>query len=299
MTFIKVPAQEEIEKVLRRSAAADGITTKQIWYSFILERARRDTSEPMNYHRELAIALKAAQEAGSLLLRYAARLPPAEMKADRSPVTRADRASEALIRRRLQAAFPRDGFLGEESRGVTGKNDRTWIVDPLDGTRPFLHAIPTWSVLIALEEAGEPVVGVIRLPALDQTCWAERGSGAFLNGKRIRVSKASSHAKAMGTALGFAEKAGRPEGKRLLSLMRSWDYAYGFMDAFSYVCVAAGRLDIAVNLLDKPWDCAAAACIVREAGGVFSDIRGRQTVRGGSIILSNGLLHRSALRCLK
>jgi histidinol-phosphatase len=250
----------------------------------------------MNYKRELAIALKTAKEAEELLLGYAKRMPPVKFKADRSPVTAADRASEALIRRRLHAAFPHDGFLGEETDAVPGKNNRQWVVDPLDGTRPFLRGIPTWSVLIALEDAGEPVVGVIHLPALKLSCWASRGNGAFLNGKRVHVSKISSPGKAMGSALGFVEKAGRPEGKQLLSLMRSWDYAYGFMDAFSYVCVAGGRLDIAVNLLDKPWDCAAAACIVREAGGTYSDIRGRRTVHGGSIILSNGLLHTAALR---
>jgi histidinol-phosphatase len=252
----------------------------------------------MDYKRELATALKTAGEAGALLLKYARRMPAVTLKGDRSPVTGADRASESLIRRRLREAFPHDGFLGEESGVAPGKNGRLWIVDPLDGTRPYLRGIPTWSVLIALVERNGPVVGVIRLPALGLTCSASRGDGAFLNGKRIRVSRVSSPRKAMGTALGFVEKAGRKEGKKLLSLMRSWDYAYGFMDAFSYVCVAAGQLDIAVNLLDRPWDCAAAACIVREAGGAFSDIRGRQTVFGGSAVLSNGLLHASALRRL-
>jgi histidinol-phosphatase len=252
-------------------------------------------NENMNYKHELDTAVRTAREAGALLLGYAKRIPRVKIKKDRSPVTTADRASENLIRRRLLSRFPGDGFLGEESGSVPGKSGRRWIVDPLDGTRPFLHGIPTWSVLIAFEKAGEPVAGVIHLPALALTCWGARGRGAFLNGKRIRVSKVSSFEKAAGTALGFVEKAGRPEGKRLLSLMRSWDYAYGFMDAFSYVCVACGSLDVAVNLLDKPWDCAAAACIVGEAGGKYSDIKGRAIVYGGSCVLSNGILHRSAL----
>jgi histidinol-phosphatase len=251
----------------------------------------------VNYKRELGIALKTAREAGALLLEYAKRIPPATLKKDRSPVTAADRASEAVVRRRLRAAFPRDGFLGEESGRFVGKSNRQWIVDPLDGTRPFLRGIPTYSVLIALEEADEPVMGVIHLPAMKITCWASRRKGAFLNGIPIHVSKTGSLAGGMGTALGFVERAGRPEGKRLLALMRSWNYAYGFMDAYSYICVASGRLDIAVNLIDKPWDCAAAACIVREAGGAFSDLTGKRTVHGGSIILSNGLLHKSTLRC--
>jgi histidinol phosphatase-like enzyme (inositol monophosphatase family) len=250
----------------------------------------------MPYTSELAIALKAAKEAGAVQRAYEKKPFGIELKADLSPVTEVDRACETLIRRGLLSEFPGDGFYGEESPRLPGKSGRQWIVDPLDGTRPFLRGIPTYSVLVALEEAGDPVVGVIHLPAMDLTCWASRGGGAFLNGTRLRVSKVSSPGAALGTALGFVEKADRPAGKRLLALMRSWDYAYGFMDAYSYVCVASGRLDIAVNLLDKPWDCASAACIVREAGGAFSDIKGRPTVHGGSIILSNGLLHKSAVR---
>ncbi|MGA2508264.1 MAG: inositol monophosphatase [Chitinispirillaceae bacterium] len=254
----------------------------------------------MGYDRELTVALRAAKEAGAVQLARAKKLPRVELKADASPVTDVDRKCEALIRRRLVTAFPRDGFMGEETPRVPGTNGRQWIVDPLDGTRPYLRGIPTYSVLIALEEKGDPVVGVIHLPAMAITCWASHGGGAFCNGTRIRVSRVSSFTRAIGTAFGFVEKAGQkagqPQGKRLLKLMRSWNYAYGFMDAYSYVCVASGKLDIAVNLLDKPWDCASAACIVREAGGKFSDIKGISTVHGGSIVLSNGNLHKAALR---
>ena len=249
----------------------------------------------MKYKQELAEALKIAEEAGTIQRSYEQRLPVAEKKEDFSPVTEVDRACEGLIRCRLLSLFPGDGFLGEESTPVPGKSGRQWIVDPLDGTRPYLHGIPTYSVLIALEEEELPVLGVILLPALGITCWATRGSGAFLNGDAIHVSGTGSLEAAMGTAFGFREKADQPEGRQLFSLMRRWDYAYGFMDAYSYVCVASGRLDLAVNLLDKPWDCAAAACIVREAGGHFSDINGAPSTHNGSIILSNGVLHREAL----
>jgi histidinol-phosphatase len=250
----------------------------------------------MDYSRELSGALKAAEKAGLFLQRSATTLPHIEIKADGSPVTEIDRMSESIIRDSLLSDFKNDGFLGEESGEVTGPSGRRWIVDPLDGTRPYLRAIPTWSVLIALEEEGEPVVGVIYLPAMGLTCSAARGNGAFLNKKAIHVSSCSTLKTAFGSALGFVEKADETSGKRLFRLMRSWDYSYGFMDAYSYVCVASGSLDIAVNLLDKPWDCASAACIVREAGGVFSDINGRKTVHGGSIILSTIALHKEALR---
>jgi fructose-1,6-bisphosphatase/inositol monophosphatase family enzyme len=207
-----------------------------------------------------------------------------------------DRACETLIRERLLKAFPTDGFLGEETPALAGSGGRRWIVDPLDGTRPYLRGIPTHSVLIALEEEDKPVVGIIHLPAMNITCWATRGNGAYKNGKPIRVSTVSSIAGVTGTALGFREKADSGEGRALLTLMRAWDYAYGFMDAYSYVCIASGNLDLAVNLLDKPWDCASAACIVAEAGGTYSDIAGERSIHNGSIILSNGLVHEEALR---
>lgn len=249
----------------------------------------------MTYSHELALALKAAEEAGAIQLKFEHNHPAIEFKGDRSPVTEVDRKCESLIQDRLMSAFPADGFYGEESGRIAGTSGRQWIVDPLDGTRPYLRGIPTYSVLIALEDAGDPVVGIIHHPALKITCWAARKSGAFLNGIPIHVSSAGSFDKTLGSAIGFVEKADSPEGKLLFNLVRTWDYLYGFMDAYTYVCVASGKIDIVVNLLDKPWDCAGAACIVREAGGKFSDIRGVPTVHSGSIVLSNGILHDQAL----
>jgi histidinol-phosphatase len=247
------------------------------------------------YKQELTLALKVAEEAGEVQRKYEHDLPAIEIKGDRSPVTDVDRECESLIRDRLISAFPHDGFCGEESGKSTGTSGRQWIVDPLDGTRPYLRGIPTYSVLIALEDDGDPVAGVIHLPAMKSTCWASRGGGAFLDGNSIHVSSTATFDRTLGSAIGLIEKADSPEGRQLFNLVRSWDYVYGFMDAFSYVCVASGKIDIAVNLLDKPWDCASAACIVREAGGKFSDISGVPTVHNGSIILSNGLLHDQAL----
>jgi histidinol-phosphatase len=231
-------------------------------------------------------------------LRHASKLQnlSIEVKSDRSPVTEVDRGCESLIHTMVSSEFPEDGFYGEESGATEGSGGRRWIVDPLDGTRPYLRGIPTFSVLIALEEDAEPVVGVIHLPALGITCWAAKGAGAFLNGKAIHVSRVKTLAASMGSVLGLIEKAHTREGRKLLALMRAWDYSYGFMDAYSYVCVACGKLDIAISLIDKPWDRASAACIVREAGGMFSDLRGNPTFYEKSFILSNGLVHGAAVR---
>jgi len=249
----------------------------------------------MSYDEELKIALECAKEAGMRQIEFQNKIKQIEIKNDLSPVTNVDKECERIIKDTLLARFPHDGFLGEESESITGNSTRTWMVDPLDGTRPFIRGIPTHSVLIALEEQSTPVLGIIHLPAMDLTCWAVKGGGAFLNGKQIHVSSTNTLDKSIGSALGFRECAETSDGKRLFTLMRRWDYAYGFMDAYSYVCIASGSLDLCVNLLDKAWDCAAAACIVTEAGGRYSDIKGNNSVHNGSIVLSNGLIHEEIL----
>jgi histidinol-phosphatase len=249
----------------------------------------------MAYRQEVKIALEAAAAAGEIQMRRRAELLEVTKKSDASPVTEVDRLCELTIRDLIRRHFPCDGFLGEETGEEKGTSGRRWIVDPLDGTRPYIRRIPTHSVLIALEDGDDVAVGCMNLPALKETYWASKGGGAFLNGESLHVSTVAGLEEVLGCALGFVEKKATRDAARLLELMGRWGYAYGFMDAYSYGCIAAGRIDASVNLLDKPWDCAAAACIVREAGGRFSDIRGRPTVHSGSIILTNGLVHDAIL----
>lgn len=249
----------------------------------------------MNYDQELAVARDVALAAGKIQLESLGTLLRTETKPDSSPVTEVDKRCEEIIRDTLTKRFPRDGFLGEESGNVAGQSGRKWIVDPLDGTRPFIRGIPTFSVLIALEEGGKIVTGCIHLPALKETYWACRGGGAFLNGTHIHVSKKCSLAEAMGSAIGYVQRADTTDGKALLQLMRRWGYAYGFMEAYTYGAVAAGRIDVCVNLLDQPWDCAAGVCIIEEAGGKFTDLHGKPSVYNGSVVFTNGLLHEVVL----
>lgn len=248
------------------------------------------------WDKESDVAVRAALEAGKIQMERRGSALDIERKGDNSPVTPIDRRCEDKIREVILSAFPGDGFLGEEGGESGSSNGRRWIADPIDGTRPFIRGIPTHSALIALEEDGEPVVGVIHLPAMGITCRAAKGGGAYLNGERIGVSPTARLSDAMGSALGMIEYADKPEGRKLLDFMRSLDYVYGFMDAYSYALLACGKLDACVNLLDKPWDCAAAACIITEAGGRFSAINGEKTVYGGSIVLTNGILHDDVLR---
>jgi len=249
----------------------------------------------MTYNQELRVALDAARAAGEIQLAHLGKILAVETKSDCSPVTEVDRSCESIIRDMIRRNFPRDGFLGEESGEEKGSSGRKWIVDPLDGTRPYIRGVPTHSVLIALEDGNAMAVGCMHLPALRETYWASKGDGAFLNNRRLRVSGASKLVDVFGSAFGYVEKSGTPEGARLLRLMGSWGYAYGFMDAYTYGCIAAGRIDASVNLLDKPWDCAAAACIIEEAGGRFSDLHGEASVYNGACVLSNGLVHEAVL----
>ena len=250
------------------------------------------------FDAELEVAKRAAHAAGAIHL---SRRGAGEVsfKADASPVTEVDRRCEALIRGELLGAFPADGFLGEESGSAAGSSGRTWIVDPLDGTRPYIRGIVTHAVLIALEDAAGPALGVIHLPAMDLTCWAARGGGAFCNGQPARVSATAALADALGSGLGFVQRFDEPIGARLFALLRRTGYSYGFMDAYSYVCLATGRIDFCVNLLDMPWDCAAAAAIVAEAGGRWSNADGAESVHRGTFVGSNGVLHQAVLDALR
>jgi histidinol phosphatase-like enzyme (inositol monophosphatase family) len=249
----------------------------------------------MAYEAELQTACDAALKAGDVQMDMKKNLTGVMRKKDRSPVTDVDRLCESMLRDTLLGKFPQDGFLGEETGRYEGTSGRTWIVDPLDGTRPYIRGIPTHSVLIALEDGGEPVTGVMHLPAMRETYRARKGGGAYLNDTAIHVSTASDISQSMGSALGIIEKAGSSTAGCLAELMKACDYMYGFMDAYSYGCIAAGRLDLCVNLLDSPWDCAAAACVVSEAGGNYSDITGNRNIYNGSIVFTNGILHRTVL----
>jgi histidinol phosphatase-like enzyme (inositol monophosphatase family) len=251
------------------------------------------------YSEELRFALSIAQKAGLIQHSGFCTTHTIAEKDDRSPVTEIDTECETVIRAAIEKRFANDGYIGEESGTRQGTTGRQWVVDPLDGTRPYIRGIPTYSVLIALLENHCPVLGVIHLPSLNRTYYAAHGEGAFCNDTPIHVSSTREIGTVFGSALGFIQHADAGEGQALLSFMQQWSYCYGFMDAFSYGAVASGALDICVNLLDNVWDCAAAACIVSEAGGEYSDIHGNRSVENGSIILSNGFVHGNALTYFK
>ena len=205
-----------------------------------------------------------------------------EVKADLTPVTEADRAVEAELRRMLAAERPDDAVLGEEE-GEAGSGSRRWIVDPIDGTRNYSRGIPIWATLVALETDGTVQLGVVSAPALSRRWWAERGAGAFVNGEPIDVSGV---ARIEDAVLSFALENEVPAIVR-----RAW-HVRGFGDFWPYMLVAEGCVDGAVDAMGiSEWDLAAMQVVVEEAGGRFSDAEGVSRIDGGSAVASNGLIH--------
>jgi histidinol-phosphatase len=238
---------------------------------------------------DLALALRLADTADAISLpNYRSGLA-IETKPDLTPVTEADRAVEAQLRRILADERPADAILGEE-QGAAGTGARRWILDPIDGTRNYARGIPLWASLLALEESGVTRVGVVSAPALRQRWWAERGEGAFANGDRIHVSAVSEVGEAV---LSFSIENEVPALAR-----RAW-HARGLGDFWAHMLVAEGAVDGAVDAIGvSEWDLAAVQVVVEEAGGRFSDFSGEARMDGGTAISSNGLLHDELLAAM-
>jgi histidinol-phosphatase len=253
---------------------------------------------------DLQAAIAAAKAAGQLQRRRFRGHQLVEMKADDTPVTVTDRQSEERIRAALEAAAPGRAFLGEESAAKAEASaplasGSRWIVDPLDGTKKFVRGLPFFGPCIALERDGDLVAGVIHLPALGDTFWAERGAGAFRNGTPIRVSAEARLDRAYVVYSNEPEFYRRGWGDTLRRLIESTYHNPGFLDLYSYAALAAGWIDAVVMVGESPWDTAAAQVIVEEAGGRLSDFRGAHTVYSGSTIATNGQLHEPLVRLLR
>lgn len=235
---------------------------------------------------DLELALDLADAADAISLPCFRSGLAVETKPDLTPVTEADRAVEAEVRRRLAAERPDDAVLGEEE-GTSGGGSRRWILDPIDGTRNYARGVPVWATLLALEDAGVVRLGVVSAPALGRRWWAERGQGAFAGGERMEVS---SVARVEDSVLTFAYEDGVPDIAR-----RAW-HVRGLGDFWAHMLVAEGAVDGAVDALGvSEWDLAAVQVIVEEAGGRFSDFSGVPRIDGRGAITSNGLLHEELL----
>ena len=247
----------------------------------------------MRLRPETVVAVAAARAAGRILQHWFGRVGPVELKSARDPVTRADRASEREIRTRLRRRFPAIGFLGEEGGAVAAGPDGRWIVDPLDGTVAFVAGLPTFAVSIGLERHGQLEVGVILFPRLRELFVAERGQGAWLNGRRIRVTRTTELDRCVVSLWHepglWRDRSMRERIARVGAAVRSVTMVGA---CFSLAYVAAGRLDAYWERQAHPWDVAAGALLVREAGGRVTGGAGQPfDVEAPTIIASNGRIH--------
>jgi histidinol-phosphatase len=251
----------------------------------------------VNQEGVLEVALEAAREAGALALRYFTGSFEVTVKADRTPVTQADREAEEAIVARLAAALPDIGFLGEEF-GVRGPQGRRWIIDPIDGTKNFVRGIPYWATLIALEEAGEVILGVVHAPATGDFLWAQRGRGAFANGRPLRVSAVDHLAGATVLHSSLTDFLSGPHWTGLRRLAERAERTRGFGDYFGYTFVLRGQAELMVEADLKPWDLAPFTVLFEEAGGRLTDFEGQPTIYTGTALATNGRLHPEALAVL-
>jgi histidinol-phosphatase len=252
----------------------------------------------MNPSPELAAALEAAEAAARLIREHYARGTEARLKADGSPVTAADLAAEQAIRAVLAARFPRHAFFGEET-GRSGAGEALWLVDPIDGTKAFVRGYPMFSTQIALRRGGELVLGVSSAPLYGELAFAERGQGAWLNGRRLRVSAvASLEAAALSTG-NLKTLAGGPGWARLGAIVRRLDRIRGYGDFLHFHLLAAGRIDAVLESDVNILDIAALVTIVEEAGGRVTTLDGAPIgLDSTSVLATNAALHASLLAAL-
>jgi histidinol-phosphatase len=252
------------------------------------------------YDDDLRFAHVLADDADAQTMqRFRARDLRIEIKADASPVSDADRATEEAIRRTLSRARPRDAIVGEEM-GTEGWGSRRWVVDPIDGTKNYLRGVPVWATLIGLMVEEEVVAGVVSAPALGRRWWAARGTGAWTGkslaaASRCRVSDVDRLADA---SLSYSSLTGWEEIGRLdgfLHLTRVCQRTRAFGDFWSYMLLADGAVDIATEPELALHDMAALAVIVEEAGGRFTDLTGKPGPLGGDALATNGRLHDDVL----
>lgn len=248
---------------------------------------------PIDLSLALDTARKAVRAAADASLRHFRPDVVVEVKPDRSPVTAADKESEAAILAILRANFPDASILAEESGVTAGRPDLRWLVDPLDGTRGFARGGSFWGPLVALEHEGEIVVGAMAMPALGPaaTYWAARGMGAFRDGARLRVSRIGDWRDAILSMGELHKLLDEPWGGAVRALTTSAATARCYGDLAGCAMVLDGRAEAFLEAGVQPWDLGPYPVMVRETGGRYEDFSGGADVSKGNCIATNGLVH--------
>ena len=252
----------------------------------------------LDLEAELDLARKLVKEAEEPILSRFQRRIEVVKKRDNTPVTVADREAEALVRSRLAELRPDHGVIGEE-HGVHLPQARfQWVVDPIDGTKAFIHGVPLFGTLLALLDGGKPVVGVIHMPALGESLWAAKGRGAWLNGSPARVSEVDDLSNALlcdGSALTVSRS---PWGAAWMRMRGEAGVSRGWGDCYGHLLVACGRAEAILDPIVSIWDVAPMGIILPEAGGRFTAVDGSESIEAGNGLSSNGRLHDRLLQGL-
>jgi histidinol-phosphatase len=245
---------------------------------------------------ELAVEL--ARRAGDLALSYFDTTFEIELKADSSPVTIADKQAEELIRAEVTRLFPADGFLGEEFGDQPGSSGFRWVIDPIDGTKPFIRGVPLWGTLVGVEYRDEQIAGAAYAPGLGKMYHALRGDGAYRDGKRIRVTDTPTLTAATMCFSGINWFRRADREAQFAELARRTAQQRGWGDFYGFVLVAQGACELMVDYGVNPWDVVAVRTIVEEAGGMFTDWNGVPTAYAPDVLASNGRVHAETLGIL-
>ena len=235
----------------------------------------------------LKTAIEAAEAAQKVIKKYYAGEFEIEIKPDETPVTIADIETEKAIKKIILDAFPDHGFYGEETGKVNENAEFNWLIDPIDGTKSFVRGYPFFSTQIALMRNGELILGVSNSPEFNEMAYAEKGHGAWLNGKEMKVSDINSIKQStlsMGNLSSIAQK---PQWQNLGKLVSSVNRVRGYGDFYHYHLLASGKIDIVLESDVNILDIAALAVIVREAGGIFTDLEGNELTLDTTTVLAS------------
>ena len=248
---------------------------------------------------ELQAALDAAEQAAVIARSLYQRNIEVRIKADKSPVTEADVRCELAIRAILEARFPAYGFYGEETGSHDEDAESLWLVDPIDGTKAFVREYPMFSTQIALMRRGEIVLGVSSAPVYGEIAYAERGCGAYLNGKPVAVSQVSTLESAALSSGNMKSLATGRQWNRYGELIAQVGRIRGYGDFLHYHLLASGKIDAVIETDVNILDIAACVAIVTEAGGRFTDLDGAPiTLQSNSVLATNGAMHAPVLAAL-
>ena len=257
----------------------------------------------------LEFAVEIARAAGELTLQYFRRNDlEIERKADASPVTIADREAELLLRNRIMERFGDDAILGEEFGSRDGTTGFQWVLDPIDGTKSFIHGVPLYTNLVAVLFEDLPRIGVINAPATGETVYAAKGSGCWYTSAanalpvKAQVSKVSRLEDGLlltSELEGFRRHKRGDSMNAFLGLLSAARIGRTWGDGYGYMMIATGRAEVMIDPLMNLWDAAPLQTIVEEAGGTFTDWNGTPTIQAGEAIATNGLVKDEVLRCLQ